>query len=106
MGRETNIGVICNCITKNATLSMIPAWLVKEQGGGLHLFMFLSAPFPVKIGARLAQAAVSHLSQQFEHFCRLLRLALPQKPLDLPDPRHASHVRAVVAPPQHPWKLV
>lgn len=52
------------------------------------------------------QPAASHLSQQFEHFCRLLRLLLPQKPLDLPDPRHASHIRAVVGPPQHPWKLV
>lgn len=68
--------------------------------------IWLSASFPVKRAARLSHPAVSHLSQQFEHFCRLVRLVLPQKPLDLPDPRHASHIRAVVGSPQHPWKLV
>lgn len=52
------------------------------------------------------QRSQSHLSQQFEHFSRLLRLVLPQKPLDLPDPRHPPHIRAVVGSPQHPRKLV
>lgn len=36
----------------------------------------------------------------------MLRLLLPEKPLDLPDPRHASDIRALVGFPQHPWELV
>lgn len=50
--------------------------------------------------------SVSYLSQQFEHFSCLLHLLLPEKPLDLPDPRHPSDIRAVVGFPQHPWELV
>lgn len=50
--------------------------------------------------------SVSYLSQQFEHLSCLLHLLLPEKPLDLPDPRHPSDIRAVVGFPQHPWELV
>lgn len=52
------------------------------------------------------QTTIPHLSQQFEHFGRLLRLLVPKKPLDLADPRHASHIGTVVGFPQHPWQLV
>lgn len=52
------------------------------------------------------QSPPPHLPQQFEHFSRLLRLLLPEKPLDLPDPRHPPHIWAVVGFPQHPWQLV
>lgn len=50
--------------------------------------------------------SLPYLPQQFEHFRRLLHLLLPEKPLDLPDPRHTSDIRAVVVFPQHPWELV
>lgn len=47
-----------------------------------------------------------HLPQQSEHLGGLLRLLLAQQPLDVAYPRHAPDVRAWVAPPQHPRKLV